>query len=777
MKLSKKIIPLIIAIALLSTTAHARHFEHKEHHLGATGIKGVTSATNIKVVKVAKGSPADGKLKAGDVIVGVGSVMFKKNARREMADFIDQAETKRAGGVMPLMLKGGKKVDLQLKVLGSYSDTAPYNCPKTDAIITQTADYLVKSRNFGGHGLNIGLLGLLATGEQKYIDVVKNVIHGAKWAKPDIDVVSQIQIGGRHAWGWGYTNILLCEYYLLTGDKYVLPAIKQYSVAMSTGRDAGGLWGHGMAYLEPNNDQLHGRLFGYAQINQSSLALFISMILADKCGIQHPELQEGIEQTHTFYNDFVGKGALPYGVHDPFSKAYNNNGTSGSVAVAFAVKGNGRGASFFSKCSATSYDTLETGHTGHFFNQLWTGLGANVAGSEVTMEFFKKTRWLHTLNRTWDGNFTYDCCEYPNPVYSYRGLSDAGSHLLNYCLGRRKLYITGRDADKSIWLKGKEVSDTVALSTMDIKSKSNKELLALFGHKMPQIRVQAVWGLRAKDHKLIGSIRRMVKNGTKYQKMSAIGYFGYKCPTEIALGSLKDMASVMSDTSEDLEVRATAASSLCWHGDAAQKYYADMLKVIVEDKPQDPLGILNMQVAKALNILCPDPYKAGMVAKNKDIFYTAALKIMDHRRHQGRAEGARMIENIPIEDFYIVADMVLHMVKDDDLTYHSYHGTGPKTNAITVMANLNIREGIEYALATLDSPVGKFGFKVRMLTVVLAKYGANAKPYYPKFKDLIKSGRFKKGWDGMIKKIESDKKPRKMMSFEEAKQLSLKKNK
>ena len=39
----------------------------------------------------------------------------------------------------------------------------------------------------------------MLTGEQKYIEKVKNVIHGAEWAKPYIDVVSQIKTGGRHA--------------------------------------------------------------------------------------------------------------------------------------------------------------------------------------------------------------------------------------------------------------------------------------------------------------------------------------------------------------------------------------------------------------------------------------------------------------------------------------------------------------------------------------------------------------------------------------------------
>ena len=316
--------------------------------------------------------------------------------------------------------------------------------------------------------------------------MVKEVLHQADWARPDLE----LSLASGSAWGWGYTNLLLCEYYLLTGDEYVLPAIKAYSVAIARGRDAAGLWGHGMAIPEFNGGKLHGRLMGYAVMNQSSLPLFISLELADKCGIRHPEVQAAIEQDHTFYSSFIDKGTLPYGVHEPKVESYNNNGMSGLAAVAFSLHGNTRGAAFFSRMSAAAHNTLETGHTGHYFNQLWTGLGANLAGPETSAAFFKETRWLHTLNRTWDGNFTYD--DVGGGVFSYRGLSDAGSHLLNYCLGRHKLFITGRDSDPSIWLKGRKVADTIALAALDVKSKSDEELLALFGHPMPKVREEAV---------------------------------------------------------------------------------------------------------------------------------------------------------------------------------------------------------------------------------------------------------------------------------------------
>jgi hypothetical protein len=751
------------AASLLAGTTHAQHFEYKEHHLGSTGLFGVTSQTDIKITKVQPGSPADGKIKVDDVIVAAGGLPFKDNTRPQLAAAIDQAETAMTKGILSLTLKGGTKVDLQLKVLGSYSDTAPYHCPKTDAIITQAAEAIARSKEFAVHGVPIDLLGLLATGEPKYVEVVKKALHAAPWASPNL----KLSLSDSGIWSWGYTNLLLAEYYLLTRDEYVLPALKTYSVALAEGRDAAGLWGHRVANPATNRGQLHGRLPGYAVMNQSSLPCFVSLLLADKCGIKHPELQAGIEQTHHFYEAFIGKGTLPYGVHNPKADSFNNNGMSGLVAVAFAIRGNTRGAAFFSRMAAAATDTMETGHTGHYFNQLWTGLGADLAGPETSAAFFKETRWLHTLNRTWDGNFTYDDCVSKAGEFSYRGLSDAGSHLLNYCLGRHKLFITGRDADPSIWLKGSDVTATIALATMDIKTKTDAELLDFLGHPMPKVRDEAVTESRSRQHKLISSIGMMLREGTPLQRQSAIGYFGYGCPKEQLDLAQGDLVSIMRDPKQDMALRADAASSLCGLGEAAYPYFDDLLQLVMAAKPDDKLGKIDEQLGASLNALCKDPYAAGLV-KNKELFYAVAHKLMDHKRTSGRIAGTAMIANIPLADFHLVADKVQYIIDDKDLTYHSYHNLGAKTNCIAILANLNIKGGIESAFDTLDDPNGKAGFKLRMLMDVLPKYGANAQYALPKIK-AVNAGKFQKQWDAMVKQIEAATTTRKMITLDEAK--------
>jgi hypothetical protein len=116
--------------------------------LGPTGLRGwmfyhegrTTYARQILVTAVDKESPADGILALGDVILGAGGKPFDGDTRIRLANAITAAETRQGGGVLRLSRwRAGQtaNVELKLKVLGSYSDTAPYDCPKSKAIFEQ----------------------------------------------------------------------------------------------------------------------------------------------------------------------------------------------------------------------------------------------------------------------------------------------------------------------------------------------------------------------------------------------------------------------------------------------------------------------------------------------------------------------------------------------------------------------------------------------------------------------------------------------------------------
>ncbi len=116
--------------------------------LGPTGARGwifsknghSATARQILVTAVAKGSPADGALEVGDVILGVAGGNFTSDARVAFADAIMRAEADTAGrGLRLVRWRDGKTGEavVRLAALGAYSATAPYDCPKSRRIFEE----------------------------------------------------------------------------------------------------------------------------------------------------------------------------------------------------------------------------------------------------------------------------------------------------------------------------------------------------------------------------------------------------------------------------------------------------------------------------------------------------------------------------------------------------------------------------------------------------------------------------------------------------------------
>jgi hypothetical protein len=120
----------------------ARH----DWNLGPTGTRGwmfcdklvTTDARQIAITKVEKGSPADGQLAVGDVLLGVGGKPFSFDPRTEMGRAITAAETEQSGGKLALTRwRDGQtsEVVLNLPVMGSFSATAPFDCPTSKRVL------------------------------------------------------------------------------------------------------------------------------------------------------------------------------------------------------------------------------------------------------------------------------------------------------------------------------------------------------------------------------------------------------------------------------------------------------------------------------------------------------------------------------------------------------------------------------------------------------------------------------------------------------------------
>jgi len=132
------------------------------YNLGSTGMRGwiytkpptyldslqgrtTMVSRQILVTHVGIKSPADGVMKVDDVILGTGGKMFNDDARKSIARAIQEAEKEENKGLLKLTIwRAGKQEEVQLKlrVMGTYSDTAPYNCPKSKLIFEEACKAL-----------------------------------------------------------------------------------------------------------------------------------------------------------------------------------------------------------------------------------------------------------------------------------------------------------------------------------------------------------------------------------------------------------------------------------------------------------------------------------------------------------------------------------------------------------------------------------------------------------------------------------------------------------
>jgi hypothetical protein len=768
------------------------------YHLGPTGARGWIhkvgsyaspddfeayfcndQARQILITAVGKGSPADGVLAPGDVILGIGRSSFSHNARRAIADAIDEAEREENGGQLRLLrwrpgspdqqgqttrAQGrSETVTLRLRVMGTFSDTAPYHCPKSAAIVALTKEKIL-ARGLKDR-LHIGALGLLATGDDDAIAAVRDFIRSSGIAADKLDLTVE-KPRGMVSWDWSYAAVLLGEYHQLTGDRSVLPALEQYALHLAKGQAICGSWGHKMADLEYNDGRPHGRLTGYGTLNQPGLICLLAMVEAERCGIRDPAITRAIARAGDFYGYFAGKGCIPYGHGQPFEYMLANNGMSGSAAIAFALKGENDRAQYFARLASAAHEKTEIGHTGTYFGALWIPLGANVAGPDACAAFFRQHRWLQTLARKWDGGFVYQPPggRWGGSSESYYDLNSDGAYLLFYAAPRRKLLLTGKHADRSLWLTGEAANEAVQASLIEYDKLDDDRLLGLLGHALPKVRREAADALGPRKGKHLPQLVALLDNGTPEARIGACH----------ALGALGDAAAapallaVIGDADADPWLRGRALHALRSLGPATVATVEALLRTALVEKPADPRGDLDLDLAITLGSLLEDPYAMKL---DFDLFHAAVTKLLGHRHHSARGQMMRLLAKIPPAHFHAVAGRIVEVIRNENLQYETYHDDAARAAGLAILERLNIRDGIELAVATLETD--KWGQGPRIYgpkgrLALLAKYGAAARTVLPRLKAMRAAGKLGKDADPLLATIEESTTRRAHISLDEA---------
>ncbi len=762
---------------------------------GATGyiwafgqVRGTDRTRMIQIKSVAEGTPADGLLQEGDVILGIGDSPFSSDARKALSAAITEAEEAENGGTLILNVwrpadasEAGTgetmQVTLELPVLGSFSDTSPWECDKTRALIDAAAGTIVErglvtpagvhprtnqpvpARAKGGIATLLDALGLLATGEEQYLPVVQE--YARLIGRPDLEL--EWRDAGGSSWSWGYTLLFLTEYFLATGDEAVLPAIERYAHALAMGASDVGTFSHGMAQSFMAHGIEHKYPSAYGAMNQSSITCGLALVLSQKCGVTNPEVDRVVNLSRDFYTWFADKGAIPYGDHAP-AMAHDNNGVNSQAAVLFDLVGDKETADYFTRAAIASYPVREAGHTGHFFSWQWGALGAARGGPEAAQSFARNTRWFTELERRPDGSSFYQPQLSATDHGKYTSWSTTGSRLLQHCLPRRQLYITGKGGVLDP-ITGDDLNDVVAAGAFDPTGLSVEELLQALGSWSPVVREQAAQELGERDDHVVEELIAMLDSPDRYVRYGAcsgLRYAGRQSEEAV------DRLIQVIEESEDLALRYYASMAFrqtrIWQGPPirAWRIITNGLAPLGEDGPaRRAVPALLRQAATVEPETDPRQRLPGLIAGT--LFYRGNVQ-----PYSGYFPGGRGMETLD-RDLLIPAIRVLlqnpnggvrsttssiyrHLTPDDleslwnDIywatKYQAPSGSmfagGVRGAGLNLMADHRVREGIELGIDWTFTQWG-WGQRARLDTGVpiLAKYGRNLEPHLPEIEAII----------------------------------------
>ena len=717
----------------------------------ATHFDGLQSRTTevsrqILVTHVGGKSPADGVIEVNDVILGIDGKMFTDDARRSIALAIQEAEKETNKGILKLTRWRAGKTDvaeLKLNIMGTYSATAPYNCPKSKKIFAEACKALEKeplSENWCGA---ISGLALLATGNPDNLPKIREFAH--KMGSPTMDLSK----GGMDAWESGYRNLFLTEYFLRTGDKEVRHAIREITIATAKGQGMYGTFGHGFADLTADG-RLHGSIPPYGPVNQAGLVANLAIVMGKKCGVKDAEIDPAIERGSKFFAYFVDKGTIPYGEHEPYA-FHDNNGKSAMSAVYYAMQGNRpKETQFFAKMATAGYKNRECGHTGQGFSYLWGALGANIGGPAAGSAFFKQASAHLDLVRRCDGSFTYDGSEQYGPgstdddTYygksSYAGLSPNATYVLTYSMALKNLCITGKDAKPTNALTQHDVAAAITSGRFDLDrlQMTPKQLVAAFSDWSPIARGWASEELakRPEAKSMEPELLKMAEGKDVHVAQGACETLGYMKSVE----ALPVFVRLLSH--QDRWLRYKAAQAIKLVNDVARPVLPEILLATAKTaEPRqpiqwaDPIQIAQGQLAVAL---FDGPLAQSVKTTDPKLVYPAIRAIANNPDGMAGSHLRGYFENnLSLADVQALAPDLLAAVKTMSPADRMFSNE-IRMGAFKTLAKYNYIESIDAGIQFAMTQGGHASeTRTGVIMQDLVKFGTAARGALPQLKELV----------------------------------------
>jgi HEAT repeat protein len=651
---------------------------------GPTGVAGIMNGKfkgdQVLVEATLKGSPAEGKFQKGDVILGMNGKKFVAGGHlgQLIGKAIIEAEREVNGGKISFQVwrdknyikRYGKKdvsgvdiddlfdkargdntlyewkseksrdreakgfdefpilpstfeVALTIRTFPEYSDTAPYDCPKTNQILEEAWKVLEKrfvadpGKPRSGRGGMLEAIALVASGKPEHRKIVHDWVrskNAKQWHPPTEPIGTLFEPGkgkGYQSWHMGFTGLNCALYYEATGDDFVLPALRKFAIETAMGQSAGGSWGHRFAYPDFNGGELHRMNPHYGAINAAGNRCFYLITLARELGVQHPEIDQAIELSHKFFGSYVDQGAIPYG---DMSAASTDDSNGKNTGIAFSMKllGDKYGAKYFAMMSSHCAFTRRGGH-GADYHGNWSSWAATMCGPQVRIYNERNLRWRRTLCRMFDGRFVYH-----SPTGYQGALRDpTATEILHQAAPLKQTLITGKDPDEDLYPTKQEMKQLLSSARAQFndpllikidgtpwRERSTDEVFEMVNIFKPKVRGLVAKELakrfKAGEKEIVPRLVKLLESkDARFRDGACRGL--HACGTDAVLANLSTVIKLLDDPMDF--VRITAVKAISKNTDAEDTQLA-MLKATV-DEPK-AVGANSVQTSTQLALFGKD---------------------------------------------------------------------------------------------------------------------------------------------------------------------------
>ncbi len=724
--------PLIASMPDFTKGASLAEGASHDWTLGATGVRGwmfvsgkaeghTLDSRQILITKVAPMTPAAGKLSKGDVLLGIGSDPFPRDARRVFAEALTRAEAT-DGRLELLRWRDGKTgtVTLELPRLGPWSRTAPYDCPKSAMILKQGCEVIaaggLKNPSIPN---DINALALLASGNPQYRQLLSDYA-GRILAKP-LDRSMSLA-----CWSFAFHNLFLTEYLLATGDQRVLPEIKRLSGIIAAGQGVLGTWGH--SFMNPETRRLNG----YGAVNAVGLPLAISLVLAREAGANDPEISAAIDRSAAFFRRYVGLGAIPYGDHPPNLRfGHDDNGKNSAAAVLFDLLGDAASTGYFVRTAGAAFNAdREQGHTGNFWNMLWALPAVSRGGPALSGAWLGEFGWYYDLARYPDGSFRYQGNPNQQAKNAYANWDCPGAWVLHFAVPKHAIRITGSKPPCIKPFDDTTVSSIIAAGNNDYPTMDAKALITSLSSWSPVVREAAATELA----------KRKIKG-----LEAPWEHLGDKDPL-VRQGALKALEIHPGGSSRD-ESFAQSAALL---GDPVLEVRVALAKCLIAMDRKRAAEVIFRYVLKHRNTenpvfsqiavmeLVPSPQKpdGALLAsiRNRELVCDALTLLLNH---EDTAVGARivaLVRTLPEDEQRRLLPDLLACAIDPprgDVMFES----GLTLGCLKVLADFHVREALPLVVRELTHTGWGRKARVEQAAKIIPSFGTHAQSHLPRLRE------------------------------------------